>query len=118
MVTRTTLGSGPIDTTRGAATGPIWTFAIKGTALTVSFVGAPLPGNQPCGEDYFAEAVESNLAVTVIVTRHPFLGPVVACPAVGATRTATATLAAPLGDRTVLDLQGGQPVTLTLTLTR
>jgi len=158
MVTRTTLGSGPIDTTRGAATGPIWTFAIKGTAvtvtrvaignavtvprleigpggtdamaidaasgtvggtaLTVSFVGAPLPGNQPCGEDYFAEAVESSLAVTVIVTRHPFLGPVVACPAVGATRTATATLAAPLGDRTVLDLQGGQPVTLTLTLTR
>ncbi len=155
MVTKTTLGSGAIDTTRGTARGPIWTLAIKGTAvtvtrvaignavtvprlevgpgasaamgidaasgtvsgtaLTVSFVGAPLPGNQPCGEDYSAEAVESDLAVTVIVTRHPFLGPVVACPAVGATRTAAATLAAPLGDRTVLDLQSGQPVTTTLT---
>ena len=80
-----------------------------GTELTVAFVGAPDPGDKPCGEDYTAEAVESDLAVVVIVTRHPHVT-VGACTAVGARRTATATLAAPLGDRVVLDLQQGTPV--------
>jgi len=56
-----------------------------------------------CGEDYTAEAIESELAVVVIVTRHPHLT-IGACSAVGARRTATAMLAAPLGDRVVLDL--------------
>ena len=65
----------------------------------------------PCGEDYTAEAVESELAVVVIVTRHPHTPPFgEACSAVGARRTATATLAAPLHDRVVLDLQQGTPV--------
>ena len=45
--------------------------SVGGTELTVAFVGAPDPGNKPCGEDYTAEAVESDLAVVVIVTRHP-----------------------------------------------
>ena len=63
--------------------------------LTVAFVGAPDPGNLPCGEDYTAEAVEPDLAVVVIVTRHPHSPPFGgACSAVGARRTATATLAA------------------------
>ncbi len=156
MVASAKLGSGPVGTTRGDVSGPVWTFTIRGTgvevtrvaigravtvppmseaggsaigmridaatgsvsgtALTVSFTGAPLAGDQPCGEDYSAEAVESDLAVTVIVTRHPFAGPMLGgCTSVGALRTATAALAAPLGDRTVLDLQGGQPVTMTLT---
>ena len=69
----------------------------------------------PCGEDYTAEAVESDLAVVVVVARHPHAAPFgAACSAVGARRTATATLAAPLGDRAVLDLQTGTPVPVVL----
>lgn len=146
-----TLTDAPIVTTRGQATGPIWSFAIRGTSvrvtrvalanpivvpqrpdnpggavgidaasgatagneLTVTFTGAPDPGDRPCGEDYTAEAVESGLAVTVIVTRHPYPGYPGACTAVGAPRSATAALAKPLGDRVVLDLASGQPVTTT-----
>ena len=82
-----------------------------GDEVTVAFVGAPDPGDKPCGEDYSAEAVESDLAVAIIVTRHPhvdlFGG---GCSAVGARRTATATLSRPLGERVILDLQQGTPV--------
>ena len=85
--------------------------SVSGNELTVAFVGAPDPGDKPCGEDYTAEAVESHLAVVVIVTRHPHVAPLgEACSSVGARRTATVTLAAPLGDRAVLDLQQGTPV--------
>jgi hypothetical protein len=87
--------------------------SVSGTELTVAFVGAPDPGDKPCGEDYTAEAVESDLAVVVIVTRHPHVT-IGACSAVGARRTATATLAGPLGDRAVLDLQQGIPVPIVL----
>ncbi len=151
LVTAAELTSGPIQTSRGPATAPIWAFTMQGTAvkvtrvaianpvvvapdevgsqlglaidsasgsvggteLTVAFVGAPDPGDKPCGEDYTAEAVESDLAVVVIVTRHPHVT-IGACSAVGARRTATATLAAPLGDRVVLDLQTGTPVPVVL----
>jgi len=151
MVMDARLTSGPIQTTRGPATAPVWEFTVQdtavkltrvaianpvvvapdevgsglglsidsasgsvsGTELTVAFVGAPDPGNMPCGEDYTAEAVESDLAVVVIVTRHPHVT-IGACSAVGARRTATATLAAPLGDRVVLDLQQGTPVPVVL----
>ena len=153
-ITAARLTTGPIQTSRGPATGPIWEFTIQGTAvkvtrvalahpitvvpppwnpsdppvglaidsasgtvdgreLSVAFVGAPLPADQPCGEDYTAEAVESDLAVVVIVTRHPHPGSG-ACSAVGASRTATAELSAPLGDRTVLEVQQGLPVALVL----
>jgi hypothetical protein len=154
LVTSARLTSGPIQTSRGPATAPIWEFTVQGTAvkvtrvaianpvvvvsagdgdpqlglaidsasgtvggneLTVAFVGAPDPGNMPCGEDYTAEAVESDLAVVVIVTRHPHAVPLgEACRAVGARRTASATLAAPLDDRAVLDLQQGTPVPVVL----
>ena len=151
LITGATLVTGPIETTRGPATAPIWEFTLQGTAvrltrvaianavavaptsadlalglavdsatgtvggheLTVSFIGVPEPGDRACGEDYTAEAVESDLAVVVIVTRHPHVAPLgAACSAVGARRTATANLAAPLGDRAVLDLQQGTPVPL------
>ena len=154
LVTAARLTSGPIQTSRGPATAPIWEFTVQGTAvkvtrvaianpvavvssgegdpqlglaidsasgtvdgnvLTVAFVGAPDPGNMPCGEDYTAEAVESDLAVVVIVTRHPHAAPFgEACRAIGARRTATAMMAAPLGDRVVLDLQQGTPVPVVL----
>ncbi len=88
---------------------------VGGTELTVAFVGAPEPGDKACGEDYTAEAVESDLAVVVIVTRHPHAAPFgEACSAVGARRTATARMAAPLGNRVVLDLQQGTPVPVVL----
>ena len=153
LVTAARLTSGPIQTSRGPATAPIWEFVLQGTAvkltrvaianpvvvapdevgsqlglaidsasgtvggneLTVAFVGAPDPGTVPCGEDYTTEAVESDLAVVVIVTRHPHAAPFGGgCSAVGARRTATATMAAPLGDRVVLDLQQGTPVPVVL----
>lgn len=77
--------------------------------VTVSFVGSPYPGNKPCGADYTAEAVESDLAVVVIVIEHA--NPTQAsCRAVGMTRTATVTLKAPLGKRAVLEVTQGLPV--------
>ena len=86
------------------------TGTVGGSELTVDFVGAPDPGDTPCGEDYTTEAVESDLAIVVIVIRHPNMPLFGACSAVGARRTATVELAAPLGDRAVLDVQQGLPV--------
>jgi hypothetical protein len=145
-----------IQTTRGPATAPVWSFTIDGTAVkvtrvaianavavpqlpwdssfssvgmhldsargsvtgtevTVSFIGAPEPGNKPCGEDYTAGAVESDLAVVIIVIRGPTnVGFGGGCTAVGAVRTAIATLEAPLGNRAVLNVDSGQPVPMTL----
>ena len=84
--------------------------------LTVSFIGAPLGADKPCGEDYTAEAVESELAVVVIVHRHLWQGtmaPNEGCSLVGALRTAKVTLDAALGNRVVLDVQQGLPVSVT-----
>jgi hypothetical protein len=149
-VTSARLVTGPVETTRGRATVPIWQFTIQGSRvlitrvaiagpvtpqpppwnannppvgisidsavglpadarLIVSFVGAPDPGNKACGADYTAEAVESDLAIVLIVTEHafPFGG---ACSAVGAIRTATVQLASPLGRRAVLEVKEGRPV--------
>src|SRR5947207_2331884 len=144
------LAARPIDTTRGKATVPVWTFTLAGTSvvitrvavqrsvtvepppwdptnppvgisidraqissddmsLTVSFVGAPDPGSKPCGEDYTAEAVESDSAVVGIVHvhRNPTPG---GCSLVGFERFATARLAAPLAGRAVLEVGQGLPV--------
>ncbi len=91
------------------------TGTIGGSELTVDFVGAPDPGDEPCGEDYTTEAVESDLAVVVIVIRHPNMPLFGGCTAAGARRTATVELAAPLGDRAVLEVQQGLPVPVVLT---
>jgi hypothetical protein len=154
-ITGARLTTGPIETSRGSATTPVWDLTVEGTAvtatrvaiadaiavvlppwdpndplvglaiesasgtvgarqLTVAFVGAPLPGDQQCGEDYTAEAVESDLAVVVIVTRHAHVT-IGGCTLEGAQRSATLDLAAPLGERTVLEVQQGRPVPVTLT---
>ena len=86
---------------------------VDGKQLTVSFVGAPEPGSEVCGADYTAEAVESQTAVVVIIIEHDnaTAGP---CRLVGATRTATLQLAAPPGDRAVLEVKNGLPVPVTL----
>jgi len=79
------------------------------TTITVSFTGSPDHGGSPCGADYTAEAVESDIALVIIVHSQGSVG-IGACAAVGAPRVATATLAAPLGNRTILDAQNGAPV--------
>jgi hypothetical protein len=83
-----------------------------GSQLVVAFVGAPGPASQPCGADYTAEAVESDLAIAVIVREQRHSGHEV-CAAIGAPRTASVSLAAPLGDRVVLEIRHGQPVPVT-----
>ncbi len=88
---------------------------VGGRQLTVGFVGAPSPGDQGCGADYTAEAVESPTAVVVIVTEHPHAGLFEACTAVGARRTAEVELSEPLGERTVLEVKEGRPVAVVLT---
>lgn len=80
--------------------------------LTVSFIGAPDGADKSCGADYTAEAVESELAIVVLVIEHRNPAPA-ACTAVGAMRTAKVTLAEPLGRRVVLEVQQGLPVTVT-----
>lgn len=153
-ITDARLATGPIETSRGPATAPVWEFTMEGTAvkvthlaianrvtvvppawdpddpaigvwidvarvavggreLSVVFVGAPLPGDQGCGEDYTTEAVESDLAVVVIIVRHPALT-FGACTGVGAMRTATVELADPLGDRAVLQVYDGTPIRVVL----
>jgi hypothetical protein len=154
QITGARLTSGPIETSRGPATAPVWEFTVQGTTvrvtrvaiaarvtvvpppwdpnnapigisiesatgtvggrqLTVTFVGAPAPGNQACGADYSAEAVESPTAVVVIVAEHRNgLGG--ACLALGALRTAEVELGEPLGDRAVLEVKEGRPVPVLL----
>jgi hypothetical protein len=153
-ITASRLTTGPIETSRGSATAPVWEFTVQGTSvrvtrvaianpvtvvpppwdpndppvgiaiesasgtvggrqLTVAFVGA-VPGDQGCGEDYSAESVESDLAVVVIVIRHPHAGSGF-CTDVGASRTAVVELTRPLGDRAVLEVQQGLPIPVVLT---
>jgi hypothetical protein len=82
--------------------------------LTVTFTGAPGPASSPCGIDYTGEAVESPRAVVVIIIEHPH-APDESCNAVGARRTAVVDLAAPLGERAVLEVREGLPVPVTIT---
>jgi hypothetical protein len=79
--------------------------------IQVSFVGAPDDGSKPCGADYTAEAVESDLAVVVIVEEHrnPTPG---ACTLVGAIRIVAFRLESRLGDRAVLEVLQGLPVSV------
>lgn len=77
--------------------------------LTVSFIGAVKGADEPCGADYTAETVESDLAVVVIVIEHPNQT-LASCRAGGKTRTASVTLDAPLGNRAVLEVRQGLPV--------
>lgn len=77
--------------------------------LEVSFTGAVSNASKPCGADYTAEAVESELAVVVIVIAHRNTTEGL-CTLAGRTRTAEVRLASKLGDRTVLEVKQGLPV--------
>ncbi|MGW5666668.1 hypothetical protein [Micromonospora sp. NPDC003776] len=81
--------------------------------LTVAFTGAPGPSSKPCGADYGTEAVESDLAVVVIVIEYRHAEDE-ACSAGGVQRSATVELSRPLGDRAVLEVKQGLPVGLTI----
>ena len=90
----------------------------QSTSLTVSFVGSPWPGDNPCGAEYSASSVESDRAVAVIIEEHhsaspfPVQTPPIACPAVGLVRAISVDLSNPLGERTVLDVAYSKPVPL------
>lgn len=77
-----------------------------GRTITLTFVGAPdQPG--PCGEDYTVESVQRVGVVALALVRHPRPEPGVMCTAIGASRTASVTLDAPLGSRALIGVQGG-----------
>lgn len=90
-----------------------------GRTLRLRFVGSPdEPG--PCGADYRGEQYASTHAVVVTVLQVPRedTGQDIACTAIGAERTVDVVLAAPLGDRTVLNLAGGGVVVRDERMTR
>lgn len=97
----------PVGISIDAATG-----SADSKQLTVAFTGTVNGRDRPCGADYTADAVESELAVVVVVTedRNPTAG---ACDLVGKVRTVKLTLAKALGDRAVLEVRQGLPVLLT-----
>lgn len=78
--------------------------------LEVIFTGAVEPRGEPCGADYTAEAVESELAIVVIVTERRTAEGSGVCDLVGRTRSADVALEAPLGNRAVLEVRQGLPV--------
>ncbi len=88
-----------------------------GKKLTAAFIGSQGPASEPCGTDYSAYAVESANAVVIVILSTPFAGTMganFACTAMGYPRTADATLAAPLGDRSVLEVRQGLPIPVTI----
>jgi len=73
--------------------------------LQVRYIGA----DDSCGMETTVEAVESDLAVVVLVEERPGPG-ANACRLVGRLRTADVTLDTALGDRVVLEARQGLPV--------
>jgi hypothetical protein len=81
--------------------------------LEVGFIGARDDG--PCAATYAAEAVESELAIVVIITSRPQVGVRGSpergvCTSEGSMRTTEVRLAEALGTRAVLEIQQGLPV--------
>jgi hypothetical protein len=74
--------------------------------LQVEYVGA----DESCGLEPTVEAVESDLAVVVIVDEQAGPDGAQACRLVGRLKTAELTLDAQLGDRVVLEVRQGLPV--------
>jgi hypothetical protein len=107
--------SARVEPARGQGAGaPVFDASIApdGRTLTVRFVGARPSSRVPCGADYFGYPVESANAAAVVITARGYPRPV-ACTDMGYGREVTVRLAAPLGDRSVLELRDGMAVPLT-----
>jgi hypothetical protein len=87
--------------------------APDGRTLTAYFTGAPGTADKPCGADYGGYAVQSDRAVGIVIASATDPSNEGVCPAIGAVRTVTVRLDAPLQDRTVLETAGGTPVPIT-----
>jgi len=81
-----------------------------GRTLTVRFTGAA-SGTGSCTASYSVTQAASGTAVAVAVKEHAHGGSVT-CAAVGYTRQVTVALAAPLGDRVLVDAASGAAVTV------
>jgi hypothetical protein len=85
--------------------------AANDRTATISFVGAA-PGHGPCTADYAVDQLASDTAVAVLVREvHSTPGPGGACSDVGYGRRQTIVLAAPLGNRVLVDAATTGPVT-------
>jgi hypothetical protein len=85
----------------------------SGTAITISFIGAP-PGNGPCDGGYSASAVANRRAVAFTIKTITTPGPTdTMCTAVGYTRTAVLHLARPLGARVLISGGDGGAIPVT-----
>ena len=85
-----------------------------GRQLTVGFAGGPGPGRAACTYDYETEAVESKLAVVVLLHERACWWGNLPLPrtAAASIRSAEVKLASPLKGRVVLEARFGQPVKL------
>jgi hypothetical protein len=85
----------------------------SGTAITISFIGAP-PGTGPCDARYSASAVESRRAVAFTIKTITTPSPAGAiCTAIGYTRTVALHLARPLGARVLISSSDGGAIPVT-----
>jgi len=101
----------PLDQAAGM---PIMDASIApdGRTLTARLIGSGGSSKAPCGADYFGYVVESANAVGVVIVGRSYPGRVV-CTMEGHMREVTVRLAAPLGGRSVLELERGTAVPLT-----
>jgi hypothetical protein len=82
----------------------------SGTAITISFIGAP-PGNGPCDARYTASAAANRRAVAFTIhTISPPRPPDTICTLVGYGRTTVLHLARPLGARALISSSDGGAV--------
>ncbi len=89
------------------------TVSPSGTAITLSFSGAP-PGTAPCEANYRVSAVSSRQAVAFTITKVAApVPPGQACPALAVVRTAVLHLDRPLGTRVLVSAADGGAVPVT-----
>jgi hypothetical protein len=80
--------------------------AADGRTVTAAHFTGGRDSTGPCTSDYTARAVESEYAAVIIVEEDPHRPPGTICSLEGYARTATLILAAPLAQRTLLQVQG------------
>lgn len=109
---------GPHDPNRPPAGLSAERVTIRDKTLTAHFIGARGPATEPCGADYTAEVVTSDVAVVLLINVRSYQPPAgqadnYGCDLVGYAREASVELAEPLGDRVVLEVRYGTAVPVT-----